>query len=54
MSRERPACGDSGPAGERSCADEFLAHHGRRPRRVTPDWLTEELTQLSLTMLGTP
>ncbi|MET7859153.1 TetR/AcrR family transcriptional regulator [Streptomyces sp. NPDC005318] len=34
--------------------DELLAHHGRRPRQITPDRLTEELTQLSLTMLGPP
>ncbi|MFC8237726.1 TetR/AcrR family transcriptional regulator [Streptomyces sp. NPDC058232] len=34
--------------------DELLAHHGRRPRQVTPDWLTDELTRLSLIMLGSP
>ncbi|WP_406421325.1 TetR/AcrR family transcriptional regulator [Streptomyces sp. NBC_00842] len=34
--------------------EELLAHHARRPRQVTPDWLTEELTRLSLTMLGSP
>ncbi|WP_398903045.1 TetR/AcrR family transcriptional regulator [Streptomyces sp. 840.1] len=32
--------------------DELLAHHGRRPRQVPCDWLTSELTRLSLSMIG--
>lgn len=32
--------------------DELLAHHGRRPRQVPPEWLTSELTRLSLAMIG--
>ncbi|MBO0919086.1 TetR/AcrR family transcriptional regulator [Streptomyces laculatispora] len=32
--------------------DELLAHHGRRPRQVPCDWLTSELTRMSLAMMG--
>ncbi|MEU8625259.1 TetR/AcrR family transcriptional regulator [Streptomyces sp. NPDC048669] len=32
--------------------DELLAHHGRRPRQVPGDWLTSELTRMSLAMIG--
>ncbi|MFD4983791.1 TetR/AcrR family transcriptional regulator, partial [Streptomyces sp. NPDC058383] len=32
--------------------DELLAHHGRRPRQVPSDWLTSELTRMSLAMIG--
>lgn len=32
--------------------DELLAHHGRRPRQVPRDWLTSELTRMSLAMMG--
>lgn len=31
--------------------DELLAHHGRRPRQVPRDWLTSELTRMSLAMM---
>ncbi|MFE7424544.1 MULTISPECIES: TetR/AcrR family transcriptional regulator [unclassified Streptomyces] len=31
--------------------DELMAHHGRRPRQVDAEWLTDELTRLSLTMI---
>ncbi|MGW0938754.1 TetR/AcrR family transcriptional regulator [Streptomyces sp. NPDC002666] len=32
--------------------DELLAHHGRRPRQVPPEWLTSEFTRLSMAMIG--
>ncbi|MEV6161310.1 helix-turn-helix domain-containing protein [Streptomyces sp. NPDC052052] len=31
--------------------DELMAHHGRRPRQVDAEWLTDELTRLSLAMI---
>lgn len=30
---------------------ELLAHHARRPRQVTAEWITEELTRLGLSMI---